>query len=142
MQTVAWKEHCVEYWLKELKESMDRCIGRQALIEILLKMALNTIQSINQSTEASPCLLGVLFTRKQHNILSKPLAAFFITIVKTMDSIERGMNPVAMTIISPRKYFWPSRRSNLGPPGLNPLPDDILDWPKLKQIADNILKRI
>ena len=28
-------------------------------------------------------------------------------------------------------------------PSLNPLPDDkILDWPKLKQIADNILKCI
>ena len=31
-----------------------------------------------------------------------------ITIVETMDSDERGMNPAAMTIISPRKEYWPS----------------------------------
>ena len=35
-----------------------------------------------------------------------------------MDGIERGMNPVAMTIISPRKEYWPSRGSNQRPPVL------------------------
>ena len=48
-QPVAWKEHCAEYWLKELQESMDRCTCRRDITEILLKMALNTVQSINQS---------------------------------------------------------------------------------------------
>ena len=33
-----------------------------------------------------------------------------------MDSGERKMNPVAMTIINPRKEYWPSRRSNQRPP--------------------------
>ena len=47
-QPVAKKEYCVEYWLKELKETMDRCTGCCDITEILLKMALNTIQSINQ----------------------------------------------------------------------------------------------
>ena len=46
-QPVAWKEYCVEYWLKELQESMDRCTGHSDKTEILLKMALNTTQSIN-----------------------------------------------------------------------------------------------
>ena len=32
---------------------------------------------------------------------------------KKMDSIERGMNPVAVTIINPRKEYWPS-------PGIEP----------------------
>ena len=36
------------------------------------------------------CFPGVLLTNTQHNILSKPLAAF---IVKTKHSGERGMNP-------------------------------------------------
>ena len=40
------------------------------------------------------------------------------TIVETMNSGERGMNPVAMTIINPRKEYWPSRRSNQRPPFL------------------------
>ena len=38
-----------------------------------------------------------------------------ITIVKTMDSGERGMNPVAMTIINPWKEYWPSPGSNQQP---------------------------
>ena len=45
-QPVAWKEYCMEYWLKEHQESMDRCTGCTDITEILLKMALNTIQSI------------------------------------------------------------------------------------------------
>ena len=35
-----------------------------------------------------------------------------------MDSGKRGMNPVAMTIISPRKENFPSRGSNKRPPVL------------------------
>ena len=31
---------------------------------------------------------------------------------------ERGMNPVAMTIINPWKEYWPTRRSNQRPPVL------------------------
>ena len=45
-QPVAWKEYCAEYWLKELKESMDRHTGHCGIAKILLKMVLNTIQSI------------------------------------------------------------------------------------------------
>ena len=46
-QPVAWKEYFVEYWLKELQESMDRCTGHRNITETLLKTALNTKQSIN-----------------------------------------------------------------------------------------------
>ena len=46
-QPVVWKEYCVEYWLKEFQESMDRCTGRLDITEIRLKTSLNTIQSIN-----------------------------------------------------------------------------------------------
>ena len=35
-QSVAWKEYCVEHWLKELQESMDRCTGGRDMSEILL----------------------------------------------------------------------------------------------------------
>ena len=40
-QPVAWKEYCVEYWLKELQESMDRCTGSGDMNEVTLKSALN-----------------------------------------------------------------------------------------------------
>ena len=41
-----------------------------------------------------------------------------MTIVETTDIGERGMNPVAMTIINPRKEYWSSRGSNQRPPVL------------------------
>ena len=36
-QPVAWKEYCVELWLKELQKSMDRCTGCCDITEILLQ---------------------------------------------------------------------------------------------------------
>ena len=39
----------------------------------------------------------------------------YITIVKTKDCGERGMNPVAMTIINPWEEYWASWRSNQRP---------------------------
>ena len=44
---MAWKEYCAEYWLKELKEGMDRCIGHCDTTELHLKTASNAVQSIN-----------------------------------------------------------------------------------------------
>ena len=41
------KNIVAEYWLKEIQESRGRCTGRRDITEILLKTALNTIQSIN-----------------------------------------------------------------------------------------------
>ena len=32
--------------------------------------------------------------------------------MKTIDNVERGINPVTMTIISPQKEYWPSLGSN------------------------------
>ena len=48
-QPVVWKEYCAVHWLKELQENMDRCTGDRDIIDILMKTALNTIQSTNQS---------------------------------------------------------------------------------------------
>ena len=47
-QPVAWKEYCAYYGFKEQRESMDRRTGLRDITEILLKAALNTVQSINQ----------------------------------------------------------------------------------------------
>ena len=55
-----------------------------------------------------PYFPGFLLTTTPHNILSEPLAAS--TILETMDSGERGMNHITMTIINPGKEYWPSRR--------------------------------
>ena len=52
-----------------------------------------------------PYFLGVLLTGTLHNVFPKPLAAFpsLITIVKTMNSSEREMNPFTITVINPWK---------------------------------------
>ena len=43
-----------------------------------------------------------------------------VSIAETTDSGEREMNPVAMTIINPRKEYWQSRGSNQRPPVRSP----------------------
>ena len=48
MIIMAWKEHCVEHWLKELQGSMDSCTGCHDVTEKMLKTAMNTMQSIGQ----------------------------------------------------------------------------------------------
>ena len=63
-----------------------------------------------------PCFPGVLLTSIPHNIFPSHWLLSRITIVETTERGERGMNPVAMTIINPRKEYWPSRRSNQRPP--------------------------
>ena len=65
-QPVAWKEYCTEYWLKKLHESMDRCTGHYDITEILLEMALNTIEP-NQSIFL--CLSLVLSPIPDRNII-------------------------------------------------------------------------
>ena len=45
-QQVPWKEYCVEYRLKELQGSMDRCTNRRDITEIPLQIPFN--QSFNQ----------------------------------------------------------------------------------------------
>ena len=55
-----------------------------------------------------PVLCKIFFP--SHRLLSH------ITIIKTMDSSERGMNPVPLTINHPGKEYWPNWRSNQQPP--------------------------
>ena len=43
---------------------------------------------------------------------------FHITIVETTDRGERGMNPVAVTLINPQKEYWPSLKCLLFGRGL------------------------
>ena len=52
-----------------------------------------------------PCFLEVLLTSTPYSILSSHWLLSHITIVKLMGSGERGMNPVAMTIINSRKEY-------------------------------------
>ena len=49
-QPVDWKEYRAENWLKELQA---KCTGRRDITEILLKTALNTMKSMNQSVGLS-----------------------------------------------------------------------------------------
>ena len=44
-----------------------------------------------------------------------------MTIVETVDCGEGGINSIAMTIINPRKEYWPNRRFEPASPGLKTL---------------------
>ena len=49
-QPVAWMERILcGVLVKRTQGRIDRCTGRRDMTEVLLKTALNTIQSINQS---------------------------------------------------------------------------------------------
>ena len=63
-----------------------------------------------------PCFHGDLLTSTPHNILLSHWLLSHIAIVEIMDSGERVITPVAMTIINPWKEYWPSQGSNESPP--------------------------
>ena len=52
-----------------------------------------------------PFLPGILFTTTPHNILLSHWLLSHITFAETMDSSEKGINP--MTIINPQKEYCP-----------------------------------
>ena len=54
-----------------------------------------------------PCIPGVLLTDTSHRLIFFPSHWLLshVTIIETTDSGERGMNPVAMSIINPRKEY-------------------------------------
>ena len=64
------------------------------------------------------CFPGLLLTNTGHNIVSKPLTAFPHNYCPNNGRGERGMNPVAISIINPPKEYWPSWGSNQRPPVL------------------------
>ena len=53
----------------------------------------------------------ILFTSSLHYILVTN-----ITIVETVDGVERGKSPMAMTNVKPWEEYWPSRGYNHRPP--------------------------
>ena len=72
-------------------------------------MPFSTVFQLYRSGQCTfPCFPGVLLTSIPQNILSKPLAAFPHNHCRNNGQRERGMNPVAMTIIDPRKEYWPN----------------------------------
>ena len=81
-------------------------IIRLGLVDRLIEWCLTSFQLHGHCPY--PYFPAILITSTPHNILSKPLAAFPHNHRRTMDSIERRMNPVAMTIINPRKDYWPT----------------------------------
>ena len=64
------------------------------------------------SDSSAPIHPGVPLIGPLHNILQSHWLLSHITIVETMDCSKRGMNPVATTIINPRKEYCLSRVSN------------------------------
>ena len=101
---------------------------------MMFNAVFNSISVISRWPVHLSMLSWSFLTSTPHNIFSKPLAAFPQNYCRTTDSVERGMNPVAMTIINPRKEYWPSPGSNKRPPVLksSTLPTDLWGLCNLK----------
>ena len=120
-QPVAWKEYYVEYWLKELQESMDRCTGFCDITEILLKKEGVKHHSINQSTRFMG-LFGIILVN--------------YTPAKRMFSWVYWNQPVRPCVVCVQNtYFCQSAGG-----GINSFPyGKILDQTKLKAFTDDKL---
>ena len=79
-------------------------------------------------------------------VSSLPLAEPEATSALSRSPVDRWVKPYFSTILShwvPLPLPGPPRHRNITHEGLNPLPDDeTLDWSKLKQTAEDILKCI
>ena len=76
---------------------------------MVFKVGVNDVISvISRRPLHLPMLYWNSLNSALHNKLSKALAAFPHNSAETVDSCEGGMNPNAMTIINPRKEYWPS----------------------------------
>ena len=89
-QPVPWKEYCVDYWLKELQESVDRSTGCRDITEILLKTPYN--QSINPSFNY-PDGDSLFANDKFYTFLySKSFQMTVLNLMKIKESSPKGRN--------------------------------------------------
>ena len=83
------------------------------LIYAVKRRLITLIQLFRDGRCTYPCFPAILFTSTPHKIHSKPLASLpRNSRRKKMDGSERGINPVAMSVINLRKEYWQSRGSN------------------------------
>ena len=132
----------MECQLKELQESMDRRTGNHDITEILLKIALNTIQAIYHTSQSR--LLTSQRKKAMENRAGKGenagnhfllFPAFStpskrkIVILETFNlSSANGFNLVLSKNCCSNMIIYL----------INSLPNDkLLDWSKLKAFADN-----
>ena len=103
----------------------------ESLGDFLQKWGIPAIPRPRINTE--PAVYKIFFPN--HLLLSH------ITIVEATDRVERGMNPVAMTIVVPQKEYWLSRGSNQRHPVLksSSLPTELWTWPTALLITVVIL---
>ena len=96
--------------------SAEACEEKSQWLKFGKKSCASTDVRKPGNTCASPASLNL--GQSQNGVLGKELTNTIvflslwllshITIVETTDCGERGMNPVAMTIINPQKEYWPS----------------------------------
>ena len=84
---------------------------------ILFNAVFNNTSVISRRPVTYSCFPGAFLTSTPHEYFPSHWLLSHATIVETTDSVERGMNPVkAVTVINPRREYWPSRGSTQRPP--------------------------
>ena len=109
-QPFAWIEYCAEYWLKELQESMDRYTGCCDITEILLNMALNTMQII-----IHPLVDDNIKTLHIYSIFHSTHSLFFSITGAVAQSILKKCPKLEKTCTDSKYYppcFLPYQTSN------------------------------
>ena len=70
--------YCAQYWLKELQKSMSKCNRYSDITRILLKTALNILQSICQTAHSARVL--VLDAARKY----RPMSACALPVLKSI----------------------------------------------------------
>ena len=82
----------------------------QIIVRLVFNLDSNIITVMSRPSAPFIALLSFpLPTFRKKAFLSHWLHSHITGIVKTKFSIEEGVDPVKMTITSPRKEYWPSR---------------------------------
>ena len=84
---------------------------RRLIDGMVFKAVFNSISAIMRRPVHRSMLSWSSFNQYSEQYSSAAKSCFpHATIVETTHSREREMNPVAMTIINPRKEYWPTSR--------------------------------
>ena len=99
-------------WCGKVLKYVQRTISVEFIDCMVLNAIFNSISVISQQPVLISMLSWSYFNQYSAQYSFQATGCSPTTIIETTDRGERGMNLVAMTIINPRKEYWPCRGLN------------------------------
>ena len=117
MNIFLWAFFCVSLYVIDSIAVCKRYFTYSWLIVIVFNVVFNSISVISRPPVHLSMLSWSSFFKPvlRTTFCQSQWLLSHITIVETTDCSKRGMNPVAMVIINPRKEYWPCQGSNQRP---------------------------